>query len=197
MNDITRTSNALVALLRAIQLDTCDRAADEIERLQRELADRPALLDGLSIQQWKEHAKAGWKMYAARAENEPCVYPRADEDGRKGGWTLDQHMLAAIYQETRDNEFAPSEEGIEVVLLAYEKLYGRPAQPPGLKLPDDPRELLVTTARDAGFSDHQWKAMFYESGPYDVTFPCFTTKKFIALLLERLQSTTTKEGDHG
>ncbi len=58
---------------------------------------------------------------------------------------------------------------------------------PGLKLPDDPRELLVTTARDAGFSDYQWKAMFYEQGPYDVTFPCFTTKKFIALLLERLQ----------
>jgi hypothetical protein len=45
----------------------------EIERLQRELADRPALLDGLSIQQWKEHAKAGWKMYAARAENEPSA----------------------------------------------------------------------------------------------------------------------------
>lgn len=66
------------------------------------------------------------------------------------------------------------------------------SQPPGLKLPDDPRELLVTTARDAGFSDHQWKAMFYESGPYDVTFPCFTTKKFIALLLERLQATPTK-----
>jgi hypothetical protein len=73
VNDIARTSNTLVALLRAIQLDTCDRAADEIERLQRELADRPALLDGLSIQQWKEHAKAGWKMYAARAENEPAV----------------------------------------------------------------------------------------------------------------------------
>lgn len=47
--------------------------ADEIDRLQRELADRPALLDGLSIQQWKAHAKAGWKMYAARAENEPCA----------------------------------------------------------------------------------------------------------------------------
>ncbi len=61
------------------------------------------------------------------------------------------------------------------------------AHEPGLKLPDDQRELLVTTARDAGFSDYQWKAMFYEQGPYDVTFPCFTTKKFIALLLERLQ----------
>lgn len=59
-----------------------------------------------------------------------------------------------------------------------------------LRLPDDPRELLVTTARDAGFSDAQWKSMFYESGPYDVTFPSFTTKKFIALLLERLQGKT-------
>lgn len=56
-----------------------------------------------------------------------------------------------------------------------------------LRLPDDPQQLLVTTARDAGFSDTQWKAMFYQQGPYDVTFPCFTTKKFIALLLERLQ----------
>src|SRR5689334_6635976 len=63
-----------------------------------------------------------------------------------------------------------------------------PAQPPPVCLPDDPRELLVTTARDAGFSDAQWKAMFYESGPYDITFPCFTTKKFIALLLERLRA---------
>jgi hypothetical protein len=60
--------------------------------------------------------------------------------------------------------------------------------PPGtMRLPDDPQDLLVTTARDAGFSETQWKAMFYEQGPYDVTFPCFTTKKFIALLLERLQ----------
>ncbi len=62
-----------------------------------------------------------------------------------------------------------------------------------LRLPDDPVELLVTTARDAGFSDTQWKAMFYEQGPYDVTFACFTTKKFIALLLERLQQPTAKE----
>ena len=31
------TANPLVAVLRALQLDTCDRAADEIVRLQREL----------------------------------------------------------------------------------------------------------------------------------------------------------------
>lgn len=62
---------------------------------------------------------------------------------------------------------------------------------PALRLPDDPHELLVITARDAGFSDTQWKAMFYEQGPYDVTFPCFTTKKFVALLLERLQVKTS------
>ena len=55
-------------------------------------------------------------------------------------------------------------------------------------LPEDPRELLVTTARDAGFSDAQWKSMFYERGPYDITFPSSTMKKFVRLLLERLQS---------
>ena len=54
-------------------------------------------------------------------------------------------------------------------------------------LPEDPRELLVTTARDAGFSDAQWKSMFYEQGPYDITFPSFPMKKFVRLLLEKLQ----------
>lgn len=57
-----------------------------------------------------------------------------------------------------------------------------------LALPADPQELLVRAAADAGFSDAQWKSMFYEKGPYDVTFPSFTTKKFVALLLERLQA---------
>lgn len=66
-----------------------------------------------------------------------------------------------------------------------------------VRLPTDPQQLLVTTARDAGFSDTQWKAMFYEQGPYDVTFPCFTTKKFIALLLERLQPRAELKASEG
>lgn len=60
------------------------------------------------------------------------------------------------------------------------------SQPPAVTLPNDPRELLVTTARDAGFSDAQWKSMFYESGPYDITFPSYPMKQFAKLLIERL-----------
>jgi hypothetical protein len=43
----------------------------EVDRLNRELDARPAYLDGLSIDQWRAHAKAGWAMYAARTTPEP------------------------------------------------------------------------------------------------------------------------------
>lgn len=89
------------------------------------------------------------------------------------------------------------EEGGDVALKIDEAgrtlTRGRTIETRALRLPDDPQQLLVTTARDAGFSEAQWKAMFYEQGPYDVTFPCFTTKKFIALLLERLQQPSAQK----
>jgi hypothetical protein len=83
---------------------------------------------------------------------------------------------------------------IKAGIPALAKLLQLQVETPALGLPKDPVDLLVRAARDAGFSDTQWKAMFYESGPYDVTFPCFTTKKFIALLLERLQGSSEKTG---
>jgi hypothetical protein len=44
---------------------------------------------------------------------------------------------------------------------------------------------LVIAARDAGFEDRQWRAMFYEKGPYDVTFPTLQMKRLAVILLER------------
>jgi hypothetical protein len=33
------------------------------------------------------------------------------------------------------------------------------------------REELISACADAGFSDRQWRAMTYNSGPYDITEP--------------------------
>jgi hypothetical protein len=46
-------------------------------------------------------------------------------------------------------------------------------------------ELLVRTARNAGFTDAQWRAMFFETGPYDITVPTVALSRFAELLLER------------
>jgi hypothetical protein len=55
--------------------------------------------------------------------------------------------------------------------------------------PQDMHTLLVTTARDAGFGDTEWAAMFYDKQPYDVTYPTHTMKQFAKLLLERCRPT--------
>ncbi len=43
----------------------------------------------------------------------------------------------------------------------------------------------VEAARDIGFTEAQWKAMFYDSGPYDVTTPTFQLMRFVSLMRER------------
>lgn len=81
-------------------------------------------------------------------------------------------------------EFCPGEMSTE-----QRKEWGdsqRAVSPPPASLPADPRELLVTTARDAGFDDLQWQSMFYDKGPYDVTYPTDQIKQFAKLLIERL-----------
>lgn len=52
----------------------------------------------------------------------PAFQPRSP---KPDNWTLPMALLQAIYEEIRGDDFAPSEEGIEMVLLAYEKLTRR------------------------------------------------------------------------
>jgi hypothetical protein len=58
---------------------------------------------------------------------------------------------------------------------------------------EDERVAYVTAARDAGFSDQQWKAMFYESGPYDLSFPTLTLQAFVQIVNERLSLRATHQ----
>lgn len=107
--------------------------ADKVELLRKAEAMLDELTDdaGCTHEQAIVLAQLGEWIGSLRAADEPPahIFPRADADARRGGWTLDQHMLTAIYKETRTDEYAPSEEGIEAVLLAYEKLYGAAVPP--------------------------------------------------------------------
>ena len=59
-------------------------------------------------------------------------------------------------------------------------------------------KIYVEAARDAGFSEAQWKAMFYESGPYDITVPTLALYDFVRIVNERVADRATDhpaEGD--
>lgn len=59
-------------VVSAADFDLMSEWGREIERLTRELEQRPVYLEGLSIQQWKERAKKGWEMYERRAAETPA-----------------------------------------------------------------------------------------------------------------------------
>lgn len=46
---------------------------------------------------------------------------------------------------------------------------------------------LVRMAATAGFDKSQWRAMFYETGPCDITVPTATLQNFVRLILDRKQ----------
>lgn len=60
---------------------------------------------------------------------------------------------------------------------------------------DDMHDLLIELAREAGFSDAQWKAMFFDKGPYDITYPSFPMKRFAQLLLDRCTPIAAQAAD--
>ena len=62
---------------------------------------------------------------------------------------------------------------------------------PGVLLDTD----YVVAARDAGFSDSMWRAMFYETGPYDITVPTQSMRKFVELIRERFPGPTPADGE--
>lgn len=49
-------------------------------------------------------------------------------------------------------------------------------------VPELSREDVVRLAREAGFSDKQMAAMFYDSGPYEITTPTHSLQRFASLV---------------
>jgi hypothetical protein len=47
---------------------------------------------------------------------------------------------------------------------------------------------LVKIAATAGFDKGQWRAMFYETGPYDITVPTVEMRNLVRLIREQTQS---------
>lgn len=47
------------------------------------------------------------------------------------------------------------------------------------------RNQLIEACRDAGFQDHQWKALTFNSGPYDITEPSSQLKRLAEILTGR------------
>lgn len=60
----------------------------------------------------------------ATENNADGFFPRADEDGRKGGWTIDVRLLQRLAKSTSemDEAFRCTPEEVEVVLLSLEQL---------------------------------------------------------------------------
>jgi NifB/MoaA-like Fe-S oxidoreductase len=40
------------------------------------------------------------------------------------------------------------------------------------------REKIIAAAKEAGFDDHQWESMTYDSGPYEVATPKIALERF-------------------
>lgn len=64
------------------------------------------------------------------------------------------------------------------------------------------KDKIIVAARDAGFSDKQWSAMTYESGPYDITTPTITLERFWQIAFEagrqaERESINQDDGTHG
>jgi hypothetical protein len=61
-------------------------------------------------------------MSCTSLETKGLQFPRATKEYAALGWRFDKNFREQIYQAIRDNEFSPSDEGIELVLGAAEKL---------------------------------------------------------------------------
>jgi hypothetical protein len=67
----------------------------------------------------------GWKwipVYAGASEKAPALPERTPDEH---GWRMSTDLIRAISKECDCDEYCPSDEGIELVLLAYEKVTGQ------------------------------------------------------------------------
>ena len=63
-------------------------------------------------------------------EQEPVAFkfPREPKPEQSMGWTIDYGLIRQIAEDIGDQEFIPSHEGIELVLLSLEGIYAAPVR---------------------------------------------------------------------
>lgn len=105
---------------------------------------------------WMSHdeLKAYWSGYGngkQKALSEPVAFkfPREPKPEQSMGWTIDYGLIRQIAEDIGDQEFIPSHEGIELVLLSLEGIYAAPVRTKDLT--DD--EKLNLIYEWAGFLD--------------------------------------------
>jgi len=59
-------------------------------------------------------------------DQEPVAWKFEREGQPRKGWTIDYELIQDIGALIGEDDFAPSHEGIELVLLALEKMYAAP-----------------------------------------------------------------------
>jgi len=84
---------------------------------------------------WMSHDElnAYWSGYGngkrkALSESVAFKFPRETKPEQSMGWTIDYGLIRQIAEDIGDQEFIPSHEGIELVLLSLEGIYAAPVQ---------------------------------------------------------------------
>lgn len=54
-------------------------------------------------------------------------FPREENPEQSMGWTIDYGLIRQIAEEIGDQEFHPGYEGIELTLIALERIYAAPS----------------------------------------------------------------------
>ena len=82
---------------------------------------------------WMSHDElnAYWSGYGngkrkALSESVAFKFPRETKPEQSMGWTIDYGLIRQIAEDIGDQEFIPSHEGIELVLLSLEGIYAAP-----------------------------------------------------------------------
>lgn len=99
---------------------------DDLARLSALQAD----LDWIARMGVSIKTMPGGQRYVAdelKRSTDETSYPRAPRANvpDSGGWTLDPVFLSELHESIRGDEFAPSDEGIELVILAFEQWQDR------------------------------------------------------------------------